>query len=41
VQTALSLPPSWQAQGLILLGYSAKEIPQKERLDVGQVKRVV
>jgi F420 biosynthesis protein FbiB-like protein len=41
VQGALGLPPSWQAQGLILLGYATNETPQKERQDVGQIKRVV
>jgi coenzyme F420-0:L-glutamate ligase/coenzyme F420-1:gamma-L-glutamate ligase len=41
VQRALDLPESWEAQGLILLGWGKKEAPGKERLDIGRVKRVV
>jgi nitroreductase len=41
VQQALGLPQSWQAQGLILLGYAAKDAASKERLDIDAVKRVI
>jgi coenzyme F420-0:L-glutamate ligase/coenzyme F420-1:gamma-L-glutamate ligase len=39
ISNALSLPESWEAQGLILLGWAANEAPQKQRLDIGQVYR--
>lgn len=41
IRNALDLPATWEAQGLLLLGWAEKETPQKERLDVGQVKRVI
>lgn len=41
VRRALELPESWEAQGLILLGWRDKEGPHKERLDIGRVKRVI
>jgi F420 biosynthesis protein FbiB-like protein len=41
IQRALELPESWQAQGVILLGWEQKRAPQKERLDVSHVKRVI
>lgn len=41
VSRALELPESWETQGLILLGWREKEGRQKERLDIGRVKRVI
>jgi coenzyme F420-0:L-glutamate ligase/coenzyme F420-1:gamma-L-glutamate ligase len=41
VRKALALPDGWQAQGLVLLGWGEKEAQEKERLDIGRVKRVV
>lgn len=41
VRLALGLPESWETQGVILLGWGQKNAPEKERLDVGQVKRVI
>lgn len=41
VQSALKLPESWQAQGVILLGYAASDAVSKERVDLNAVKRVI
>ncbi|MCW5875761.1 MAG: nitroreductase family protein [Anaerolineales bacterium] len=41
VSAALGLPDSWQAQGLILLGYAAGEPKVRERRDVSEVTRRV
>jgi F420 biosynthesis protein FbiB-like protein len=41
IRSALELPQSWEAQGLILLGWAAKEPPQKERRDATEVKRII
>lgn len=41
VQSALKLPESWRAQGVILLGYAAGDAVSKERVDLNAVKRVI
>lgn len=41
VQRALELPESWQAQGVVLVGYGALAGPQKQRQDLGKVRRVI
>jgi len=41
VQRALELPESWQAQGVVLLGYGEINGPQKQRLDLSDVRRVI
>lgn len=37
VQAALGLPQSWEAQGLLLLGYPAKEASGKERKPLAEI----
>lgn len=39
VGQALGLPPSWQAQGLILLGYPAKAAEARSRLSFTEVSK--
>ena len=41
VQQALELPSSWQAQGLVLLGYPAQQPAPRERLPIEQVTRFI
>ncbi|MCW5878303.1 MAG: nitroreductase family protein [Anaerolineales bacterium] len=39
VGQALELPPSWQAQGMILLGYAEGEAKPRERRDLAEIFR--
>ena len=41
VQQALGLPANWQAQGLILLGYAAKESKANERRNSKEIRRAI
>lgn len=40
VQKTLALPESWQAQGVILLGWASNAGREKERVPVAQIRRV-
>ncbi len=41
VQQVLDLPASWQAQGLILLGYAAEIPPARQRKSINEVTRFI
>lgn len=41
VQRALELPASWQAQGLVLLGYAAQPAPPRPRRSLKEVVRKI